>query len=176
VLDLKSLNQDFTCPICLGILKETMTTMDCMHRFCSECIITCLRMSNKECPTCRVRESCCGKGLMCGSDIVWCMCAMHKLCCVLFVEKHEKWNCVKYLLTRSRQNVVPNETCDVTPHLTNFCMQFILMLKMWNAKSKSLFQRLIGNCCCLLESMYFFILFLLARLIVSPCEERWKKG
>lgn len=54
-LDIKVLNQDFMCPICLGILKDTMTTMDCMHRFCSECIVTCLRLSNKECPTCRTR-------------------------------------------------------------------------------------------------------------------------
>lgn len=29
--------------------------MDCMHRFCGECIVTCLRLSNKECPTCRTK-------------------------------------------------------------------------------------------------------------------------
>lgn len=30
-----------------------MTTKECLHRFCSECIITALRSGNKECPTCR---------------------------------------------------------------------------------------------------------------------------
>lgn len=41
------------CPICLDMLKKTMTTKECLHRFCSECIITALRSGNKECPTCR---------------------------------------------------------------------------------------------------------------------------
>ncbi|KAF7281822.1 hypothetical protein GWI33_004223 [Rhynchophorus ferrugineus] len=35
------------------MLKKTMTTKECLHRFCSECIITALRSGNKECPTCR---------------------------------------------------------------------------------------------------------------------------
>ncbi|KAJ8913179.1 hypothetical protein NQ315_009016 [Exocentrus adspersus] len=30
-----------------------MTTKECVHRFCSDCIITALRSGNKECPTCR---------------------------------------------------------------------------------------------------------------------------
>ncbi|TKR62446.1 hypothetical protein L596_026404 [Steinernema carpocapsae] len=30
-----------------------MTTKDCLHRFCSECITTALLRGNKECPTCR---------------------------------------------------------------------------------------------------------------------------
>lgn len=30
-----------------------MTTKECLHRFCSDCIITALRSGNKECPTCR---------------------------------------------------------------------------------------------------------------------------
>lgn len=41
------------CPICLDMLKNTMTTKECLHRFCQECIITALRSGNKECPTCR---------------------------------------------------------------------------------------------------------------------------
>lgn len=41
------------CPICLDMLKKTMTTKECLHRFCSDCIITALRSGNKECPTCR---------------------------------------------------------------------------------------------------------------------------
>ncbi|XP_017464323.1 PREDICTED: E3 ubiquitin-protein ligase RING1-like, partial [Rhagoletis zephyria] len=32
---------------------KTMTTKECLHRFCSDCIITALRSGNKECPTCR---------------------------------------------------------------------------------------------------------------------------
>lgn len=43
----------FQCPICLDMLKKTMTTKECLHRFCSDCIITALRSGNKECPTCR---------------------------------------------------------------------------------------------------------------------------
>ncbi|XP_071957186.1 E3 ubiquitin-protein ligase RING2-like isoform X2 [Antedon mediterranea] len=41
------------CPICLDMLKNTMTTKECLHRFCQDCIITALRSGNKECPTCR---------------------------------------------------------------------------------------------------------------------------
>ncbi|XP_022168175.1 E3 ubiquitin-protein ligase RING1-like isoform X2 [Myzus persicae] len=41
------------CPICLDMLKKTMTTKECLHRFCSDCIVTALRSGNKECPTCR---------------------------------------------------------------------------------------------------------------------------
>lgn len=47
------LQNELLCPICLDILKKTMTTKECLHRFCSECIITALRAGNKECPTCR---------------------------------------------------------------------------------------------------------------------------
>ncbi|CAH8570051.1 unnamed protein product [Heterobilharzia americana] len=49
----RSLKSELMCPICLDILKVTMTTKECLHRFCSECIITALRSGNKECPTCR---------------------------------------------------------------------------------------------------------------------------
>merc|ERR1719452_475124 len=35
------------------MLTSTMTTKECLHRFCAECIITALRSGNKECPTCR---------------------------------------------------------------------------------------------------------------------------
>ena len=30
----RSLNQDFTCPICLELLKNTMAAKECLHRFC----------------------------------------------------------------------------------------------------------------------------------------------
>lgn len=49
----RSLNSELMCPICLDMLKNTMTTKECLHRFCSECITTALRSGNKECPTCR---------------------------------------------------------------------------------------------------------------------------
>jgi len=49
----KSLQAELTCPICLDMLTSTMTTKECLHRFCAECIITALRSGNKECPTCR---------------------------------------------------------------------------------------------------------------------------
>ena len=49
----KSLHNELMCPICLDMLKNTMTTKECLHRFCQECIITALRSGNKECPTCR---------------------------------------------------------------------------------------------------------------------------
>jgi len=49
----KSLQSELTCPICLDMLTTTMTTKECLHRFCAECIITALRSGNKECPTCR---------------------------------------------------------------------------------------------------------------------------
>jgi len=49
----RSLHSELMCPICLDMLKGTMTTKECLHRFCQECIITALRSGNKECPTCR---------------------------------------------------------------------------------------------------------------------------
>jgi len=49
----KDLQSELTCPICLEMLTQTMTTKECLHRFCAECITTALRSGNKECPTCR---------------------------------------------------------------------------------------------------------------------------
>lgn len=49
----RSLHSELMCPICLDMLKNTMTTKECLHRFCHNCIITALRSGNKECPTCR---------------------------------------------------------------------------------------------------------------------------
>ncbi len=49
----RSLHSELMCPICLDMLKTTMTTKECLHRFCQDCIITALRSGNKECPTCR---------------------------------------------------------------------------------------------------------------------------
>lgn len=49
----RSLHSEVMCPICLDILNHTMTTKECLHRFCRGCINTALRNSNRECPTCR---------------------------------------------------------------------------------------------------------------------------
>jgi E3 ubiquitin-protein ligase RNF1/2 len=54
-LPVKVLHPDFRCPICCGYLKKTTTVMECLHRFCEECIGTSLRLAKKECPTCRIR-------------------------------------------------------------------------------------------------------------------------
>lgn len=49
----RSLHSELMCPICLDMLKNTHTTKECLHRFCHDCIVTAIRSSNKECPTCR---------------------------------------------------------------------------------------------------------------------------
>ncbi|KAI1732349.1 zinc finger, c3HC4 type (RING finger) domain-containing protein [Ditylenchus destructor] len=49
----RTLSTELCCPICLDLLTGTMTTKECLHRFCSECINTALMRGNKECPTCR---------------------------------------------------------------------------------------------------------------------------
>jgi len=76
-IQIRTLNTELTCPICLGILHDTQTVMECLHRFCSECISKCLRVGfvlrlnlikfcfanyktsvrKKECPACRVNCS-----------------------------------------------------------------------------------------------------------------------
>ncbi len=52
---LKSLDPEFQCVICLQYMDDPMIVMDCLHRFCGECIQKCLRFGNqkRECPTCR---------------------------------------------------------------------------------------------------------------------------
>jgi len=55
VVPLKSLHSEFICPICLGYFKKTALVMECLHRFCDECIQKCLRLGcKKECPSCRI--------------------------------------------------------------------------------------------------------------------------
>ncbi|KAL3660243.1 hypothetical protein V7S43_014773 [Phytophthora oleae] len=60
-LPVRQLNDNLTCPICLGIIKEAMVVMECLHRFCGECISTAIRQtpadggkSKSECPSCRI--------------------------------------------------------------------------------------------------------------------------
>lgn len=49
----RTLSTELCCPICLDLLTSTMTTKECLHRFCLDCITTALMRGNKECPTCR---------------------------------------------------------------------------------------------------------------------------
>ena len=51
-LPLEKLN--FTCPICLGYIRKTAVIMECLHRYCDQCIQKCLRVGKKECPSCRI--------------------------------------------------------------------------------------------------------------------------
>ena len=50
----KDLNSEFVCPICLGYIRKASLVMECLHRFCDECIQKCLRFGKKECPSCRI--------------------------------------------------------------------------------------------------------------------------
>lgn len=58
--NVKPLYSEIMCPICLDVLKVTMAmlkvtmaTKECLHRFCFSCITDALRKGNKECPLCR---------------------------------------------------------------------------------------------------------------------------
>jgi hypothetical protein len=52
-IGVRTLATELSCPICLDLLNVTMTTKECLHRFCNECISTALQRGNRECPTCR---------------------------------------------------------------------------------------------------------------------------
>jgi hypothetical protein len=81
-VQLRTLNDELTCVVCLGILRDVRVVMKCLHRFCAECIgkvcplfsrgcrcfflcvatdfwfcvrakKKCIRLGNRECPTCR---------------------------------------------------------------------------------------------------------------------------
>lgn len=54
-IDTDDLNDDLSCPICLRVIRKAVTTIECLHRFCTECIEKSLRLGQKECPTCRER-------------------------------------------------------------------------------------------------------------------------
>ncbi|GMJ14687.1 ARABIDOPSIS THALIANA RING 1A, RING 1A [Hibiscus trionum] len=53
VIKLSDIRKEVQCPICLGIIRKTRTVMECLHRFCRECIDKSMRMGNNECPACR---------------------------------------------------------------------------------------------------------------------------
>ncbi|XP_047972451.1 putative E3 ubiquitin-protein ligase RING1a [Salvia hispanica] len=50
---LGEIRKEVQCPICLGIIRKTRTVMECLHRFCRECIDKSMRLGNNECPACR---------------------------------------------------------------------------------------------------------------------------
>lgn len=50
---LADIRKDVQCPICLGIIRKTRKVMECLHRFCRECIDKSMRLGNNECPACR---------------------------------------------------------------------------------------------------------------------------
>nr|KYP39529.1 E3 ubiquitin-protein ligase RING2 [Cajanus cajan] len=39
--------------ICIGVIRKTRTVMECLHRFCRQCIDKAIRTGKNECPTCR---------------------------------------------------------------------------------------------------------------------------
>ncbi|XP_051128782.1 putative E3 ubiquitin-protein ligase RING1a [Andrographis paniculata] len=52
-VNLAEIRKEVQCPICLGIIRKTRTVMECLHRFCRECIDKSMRLGNNECPACR---------------------------------------------------------------------------------------------------------------------------
>nr|CAB3478568.1 unnamed protein product [Digitaria exilis] len=50
---LADIRKEVQCPICLGIIRKTRTVMECLHRFCRDCIDKSMRLGNNECPACR---------------------------------------------------------------------------------------------------------------------------
>ncbi|XP_017236202.1 putative E3 ubiquitin-protein ligase RING1a isoform X1 [Daucus carota subsp. sativus] len=53
IVHLPDIRKEVQCPICLGIIRKTRTVMECLHRFCRECIDKSMRLGNNECPACR---------------------------------------------------------------------------------------------------------------------------
>lgn len=53
LVKLAEIRKEVQCPICLGIIRKTRTVMECLHRFCRDCIDKSMRLGNNECPSCR---------------------------------------------------------------------------------------------------------------------------
>ena len=56
-VDVQALLPQLRCPICLCFLNDTYTVMECLHRFCKECIHRVLRLDKKtlhKCPSCNL--------------------------------------------------------------------------------------------------------------------------
>ena len=56
-VDIKEINKEFICPICLDTLRFTLINPSCLHRFCKECIEKHLRLGKSDCPMCRISIS-----------------------------------------------------------------------------------------------------------------------
>ncbi|XP_004365242.2 hypothetical protein CAOG_00371 [Capsaspora owczarzaki ATCC 30864] len=41
------------CPVCLCLIQNAHGNIECLHRFCEECITSAVRMGPKQCPSCR---------------------------------------------------------------------------------------------------------------------------
>ncbi|WVZ26698.1 hypothetical protein V8G54_005242 [Vigna mungo] len=52
-IDYSDISEDLQCPICLGVIRKTKIVMECLHRFCGECIEKSIRLCKNECPVCR---------------------------------------------------------------------------------------------------------------------------
>ena len=49
------LNQEYSCPVCLGIYFQPVSLQKCHHVFCASCIDDMVgQMNLKKCPLCRV--------------------------------------------------------------------------------------------------------------------------
>ena len=44
VLDPRRVDSELVCAVCLSVCSSTLTTMECVHRFCSDCIVSGLRI------------------------------------------------------------------------------------------------------------------------------------
>lgn len=46
-------SENFLCPICKSVFKQTVGLKDCMHKFCEICIKTSINGRNRACPICQ---------------------------------------------------------------------------------------------------------------------------
>ncbi|KAK7395454.1 hypothetical protein VNO78_16013 [Psophocarpus tetragonolobus] len=46
-VNLEDIREDVQCPICLGIIRNTRAVMECMHRFCRDCIEKSFRLGRR---------------------------------------------------------------------------------------------------------------------------------
>jgi hypothetical protein len=47
-----ALNAELRCPVCLNIIQKATCIIDCLHRFCFECIASAFSRK-RQCPSCR---------------------------------------------------------------------------------------------------------------------------
>ncbi|KAH0458944.1 hypothetical protein IEQ34_011758 [Dendrobium chrysotoxum] len=55
LVKLEDVSKEVECPLCFEIIRKTRAFMECLHRFCKECIDKAMRLGKKECPVCRTR-------------------------------------------------------------------------------------------------------------------------